>query len=205
MQLPEPAAAGLIRVATPRTAAPGARSTAAAAPTASTLMPMAASPERVVELREPQDVAAVERRLAGDEDGERDRVRRLGGLAVPHAAPVPGAGDGHGRRARSEMAVGLLRPRRSRTRGRTRRRSRSSAALPSPRGRAIGRRSAGRWRHRRSGRASLRRTGRRRPRPRRCSRSVGSRGWCPSRTARLRRRGRRRSDRSCGGGRDLRA
>ena len=32
----------------------------AAAPTARTLMPMAASPEWVVELREPQDVAAVE-------------------------------------------------------------------------------------------------------------------------------------------------
>src|SRR6476620_7770778 len=108
MQLPDPAAAGLIRVAMPRTAAPGARSTAAAAPTASTLMPMAASPEWVVELREPQDVAAVEGWRARDEHGERDGIRRLGGLVVPHAAPVPCAGDGHGRRARSEMAVGLL-------------------------------------------------------------------------------------------------
>src|SRR5690348_2153712 len=108
MQLPDPAAAGLISVATPRTAAPGARSTAAAAPTARTLMPMAASLEWVVELREPQDVAAVERRLTRDEDGECDRVRRLGALAVPHAAPVPSAADGHGRRARSEVAVGLL-------------------------------------------------------------------------------------------------
>src|SRR6478735_2775927 len=108
MQLPEPAAAGLISVATPRTAAPGARSTAAAAPTASSLMPMASSPEWVVELREPQDVTAIERGLAGDEDGERDWVRRFGGLAVPHAASVPRAGDSDGRRARSEVAVGLL-------------------------------------------------------------------------------------------------
>src|SRR6478609_11781597 len=107
MQLPEPAAAGLTRVATPRTAAPGARSTTDAAPTASTLMPMAASPEWVVELREPQDVAAVEGWRARDEHGERDGIRRLGDLAVPHAAPVPRPGYGHGRRARSEVAVGL--------------------------------------------------------------------------------------------------
>ena len=33
-----------------------------------------ASLERVVELREPQDMAAVERGLASDDDGECDRV-----------------------------------------------------------------------------------------------------------------------------------
>src|SRR5262245_21564646 len=108
MQLPDPAAAGLISVATPRTAAPGARSTAAAAATASSLMPTASSPEWVVDLREPQDLTAIERGLARDEDGERDWVRRLGALAVPHAAPVPRAGDSDGRRARSEAPVGLL-------------------------------------------------------------------------------------------------
>src|SRR5680860_279945 len=92
---PEPAAAGLISVATPRTAVPGASSTAAAAPATSTFMPTARSPQRVVELREPKDVAPVERRLAGDEDGERDRIRRLGRLAVPDATAVPGSGDRH--------------------------------------------------------------------------------------------------------------
>src|SRR4051794_36844802 len=58
-QLPDPAAAGLNSVATPRTAAPGVSMTAAAAPTARTFMPIGGSPQRIVELGQAQEVAAL--------------------------------------------------------------------------------------------------------------------------------------------------
>src|SRR4051794_5426021 len=108
MQLPEPAAAGLIRVATPRTAAPGPSKTVAAAPATNTFMATRCSPHRVVELGEAEDVTAFEGWLAGDEDREGDRVRRLGHLAVPDAAAMTGPGDCHRRRTGAEVAVCLL-------------------------------------------------------------------------------------------------
>src|SRR5918999_5062791 len=100
MQLPEPAP--------PPPPPPAATTPAAGPPAARSFRPIELSPQWVVELGEPQDVAALEGGLAGDEDGERDGVRRFGHLAVPDPAAMASAGDGDRCRARSEVAMCLV-------------------------------------------------------------------------------------------------
>src|SRR5690606_873773 len=90
-QVPEPAAPGTTSTATPKAAAPGARSATAPA-AARAFTPMVRSPQWLVELGEPQDMAALEGRRAGNEDREGDGVCHLGRFVIPYAAAVTDPG-----------------------------------------------------------------------------------------------------------------